>query len=127
EPPPAAAPAPAPRASAGAERAGAESAFPDPSAFGFPLRAPTPGPTPRASTGSTQTIASAASPTPPGTAPGILAQGSCRYCGGTLPDGRRITYCPHCGQNLTVRQCPACSTELELGWRFCVTCGRQVT
>jgi hypothetical protein len=68
---------------------------------------------------------------PPTTAPaapaGILAEGSCRYCGGTLPDGRRITYCPHCGQNLTVRPCPACSTELESGWRCGVTCGRQVT
>ena len=48
----------------------------------------------------------------------------CRYCGGALPDGRRITFCPHCGQNLTVRHCPACSTELEVGWKFCTTCGR---
>lgn len=52
--------------------------------------------------------------------------GNCRYCGGTLPDGRRITFCPHCGQNLTLRQCPACGTELEAGWRFCTTCGRDV-
>lgn len=48
----------------------------------------------------------------------------CRYCGGTLPEGRTLTFCPYCGQNLSVRQCPACSTELELAWRFCVTCGR---
>lgn len=48
----------------------------------------------------------------------------CRYCGGALPDGRRITFCPHCGQNLTVRHCPACSTELEVGWKYCTTCGR---
>jgi hypothetical protein len=54
----------------------------------------------------------------------IEAQGTCRYCGGQLPDGRRITFCPHCGQNLTVQHCQACGTELEVGWKFCVTCGR---
>ena len=48
----------------------------------------------------------------------------CRFCGGKLPDSRKLTFCPHCGVNLTVRQCPACSTELEVNWRFCVTCGR---
>lgn len=48
----------------------------------------------------------------------------CRYCGGRLPEGRTIHFCPHCGADLTKRQCPACSTELEFGWRFCVTCGR---
>ena len=52
--------------------------------------------------------------------------GRCRYCSGTLPDGRQLTFCPHCGQDLTVQQCPACSTELELGWKFCTTCGRGV-
>ena len=51
---------------------------------------------------------------------------SCRYCGGALPVGRKVTFCPHCGQNLTVRHCPACSSELEIGWKFCVTCGRSV-
>lgn len=52
--------------------------------------------------------------------------GRCRYCSGALPDGRQLTFCPHCGQDLTVQQCPACSTELELGWKFCTTCGRGV-
>lgn len=50
----------------------------------------------------------------------------CRYCGGELPDGRDASFCPHCGQNLSVKQCPACSTELEVEWQFCITCGRQV-
>lgn len=61
-------------------------------------------------------------------APGITELGSienCRFCGGTLPEGRSVTYCPHCGQNLAVRNCPACGTELEKNWRFCVTCGRS--
>ncbi|HEX6313580.1 MAG TPA: zinc ribbon domain-containing protein [Gemmatimonadaceae bacterium] len=51
--------------------------------------------------------------------------GSCRYCGGELPEGRDVLFCPHCGQNLSVKQCPACSTELEVEWQFCITCGRQ--
>jgi rRNA maturation endonuclease Nob1 len=50
----------------------------------------------------------------------------CRYCGGELPDGREALFCPHCGQNLSIKQCPACSTELETEWQFCITCGRQV-
>ena len=53
--------------------------------------------------------------------------GRCRYCSGALPAGRRLTYCPHCGQNLTVQHCPACNTELEVGWKFCTTCGRGVS
>ena len=56
----------------------------------------------------------------------VVAAGGCRYCGGSLPQGRRVTFCPHCGQNLAVQRCPACSTELELGWKFCTTCGRAV-
>ena len=51
----------------------------------------------------------------------------CRYCNGVLPAGRRITFCPHCGQNLTVVNCLACGTELELGWKFCTTCGRPAS
>jgi len=48
---------------------------------------------------------------------------TCRYCAGVLPR-RPVTFCPHCGVDLTRQQCPACSTELEVGWKFCVTCGR---
>ena len=48
----------------------------------------------------------------------------CRYCNELLPSGRTITFCPHCGQNLTVVNCEACGTELELGWKFCPICGR---
>jgi hypothetical protein len=54
----------------------------------------------------------------------IVASGNCRYCNGALPEGRNITFCPHCGQNLTVLNCPACGTELDVGWKFCTTCGR---
>ena len=54
------------------------------------------------------------------------AAGACRYCGGTLPDGRRVLFCPSCGQNLMVQRCPACGTELEIHWKYCITCGRGV-
>ena len=61
------------------------------------------------------------------TRPGPTAIGGpCRYCGQALPEGRPVTYCPHCGQNVTVRHCPACSTELEVGWHYCITCGRAM-
>jgi hypothetical protein len=53
--------------------------------------------------------------------------GSCRYCGGALPPGRAMNYCPHCGQNLQVLNCTACGAEVEAGWKFCVSCGKGVT
>ena len=51
----------------------------------------------------------------------------CRTCNEVLPAGRPITFCPHCGQNLTTANCPACGAELELDWKFCPTCGRPAT
>lgn len=51
---------------------------------------------------------------------------SCQYCAGQLPEGKAVVFCPHCGQDLTVKHCPACNTELEVGWKFCITCGRGV-
>lgn len=59
---------------------------------------------------------------------GATADGdeACRYCGGRLPEGRPSTFCPHCGQNLSIQRCPACGTELEIDWKFCITCGRGV-
>jgi hypothetical protein len=50
----------------------------------------------------------------------------CRFCGGTLPEGRRVTYCPHCGMNLATQRCEGCGTELEKGWHYCVNCGKKV-
>ena len=52
---------------------------------------------------------------------------NCAFCKGALPGGRTISFCPHCGQDLTVVHCPACGSELERGWKFCVTCGRGAT
>ena len=50
----------------------------------------------------------------------------CPQCRGTLPAGRAVTFCPHCGGNVNVRDCPQCGTQLELDWRHCVTCGYRV-
>ncbi len=61
-------------------------------------------------------IAASSAPSGPG----------CPYCAGTLPEGKQVVFCPHCGQDLTVKHCPACNTELEVGWKFCITCGRGV-
>jgi hypothetical protein len=49
----------------------------------------------------------------------------CRFCGGTLPKGRPVTYCPHCGQNLAAKHCEGCGAELDLVWKFCVNCGKK--
>jgi hypothetical protein len=53
----------------------------------------------------------------------------CRFCGGELPKtgAREINFCPHCGQNLRVRHCPACGAETEEGWKFCVSCGKGLS
>ena len=49
---------------------------------------------------------------------------NCSFCKAALPPGRQISFCPHCGQDLTMVHCPACGSELDRGWKFCVTCGR---
>lgn len=52
---------------------------------------------------------------------------ACRFCGGELPMGRPLLFCPNCGQNLQVKNCPACGAEVEAGWKFCVACGKGVS
>jgi hypothetical protein len=77
---------------------------------------PAPAGTPAQASGGASTATPASSPVH-----------GCRYCGGELPTGRVLNYCPHCGQNLQVHHCPACGAELEAGWRFCVACGKTVS
>jgi len=51
---------------------------------------------------------------------------SCPYCDAELPRGRQLFYCPFCGGNLKGVTCPDCRTELEVGWLYCITCGRKM-
>jgi hypothetical protein len=84
------------------------------------------GGTPARPAGSTASAPSTA--TRRATRPITVASGGeeCPHCKGELPAGRPINFCPHCGQDLTMRHCPACGSELEHEWKFCVTCGRGV-
>jgi predicted RNA-binding Zn-ribbon protein involved in translation (DUF1610 family) len=50
----------------------------------------------------------------------------CSRCGGGLPAGRLVNFCPQCGQNLIRSLCSECKTELEPEWRHCVNCGAAV-
>jgi hypothetical protein len=94
-----------------------------------PVAVATPPSSPEASpVPNTGVVARESAKARPAQAPGAVrpAHAGCRYCGSELPEGRDTHFCPHCGQNLSVKQCPACSTELEVDWQFCITCGRQV-
>lgn len=50
----------------------------------------------------------------------------CSYCGGALPGGRQVNFCPHCGQSQSFTRCPECGSEVELGWHHCINCGHPV-
>jgi len=52
-----------------------------------------------------------------------VASTHCSYCGGALPAGRLVHFCPHCGQPQTLGQCPRCRAEVEYGWLHCISCG----
>ena len=56
-------------------------------------------------------------------APGDVHTDRCGFCGGSLPVGRTVNFCPHCGQALRALHCPQCNEEIEQGWRHCVSCG----
>jgi hypothetical protein len=47
----------------------------------------------------------------------------CSHCGGLLPTGRVVNFCPHCGGHHVLAHCPACRSEIEVGWRHCISCG----
>ena len=49
----------------------------------------------------------------------------CPYCGETVPANRKVNFCPQCGQPPSGElRCPACGGEMDVGWRYCVSCGR---
>ncbi len=87
---------------------------------------------PRTPTDTIATMSTAATAAPETPVPSMLSTLSqievptgCRFCGGTLPEGRDANYCPHCGENLHTKRCPACGSEMDTSWGFCVTCGRK--
>jgi hypothetical protein len=65
--------------------------------------------------------------TKPEIQPAVTPVSCCGRCGGTLPGGRVVNFCPQCGQNLATRHCPECDTELEVTWKHCVNCGVPVS
>ncbi|MFN2571525.1 MAG: zinc ribbon domain-containing protein [Gemmatimonadales bacterium] len=51
--------------------------------------------------------------------------GQCEYCGGVLPANREAQFCPHCGQpQQGDLKCQGCGGELDVGWAYCLACGR---
>ncbi|MEP6492621.1 MAG: zinc ribbon domain-containing protein [bacterium] len=82
-------------------------------------------PTPIATIAAAPRLAGSGPVPVPATATMVPAVGErCRACDQELPAGRAITFCPHCGQNVTTVNCTGCGSELELKWKFCPTCGR---
>jgi len=65
----------------------------------------------------------AAPPVPETPAAPVAAAARCSFCGGSLPSGRAVHFCPHCVQSQLQGQCPRCKAEVEYGWRHCVSCG----
>jgi len=54
-----------------------------------------------------------------------LAPNQCEYCGGVLPANREARFCPHCGQPREGElKCQGCGSELDVGWAYCLACGR---
>jgi len=51
---------------------------------------------------------------------------TCVFCGGDLPTGKMVNFCPFCGSDQSQQPCPSCGEMLEPMWRFCVSCGARV-
>ena len=50
---------------------------------------------------------------------------NCMWCSAALPERPNVNYCPYCGTSTAVKPCKACGDEMELAWRYCVTCGTE--
>lgn len=97
-----------------------------PAPAGAPVPAPSPPPPSGAEPAATATPLPAEPPEVSMPTESAVAPANCPHCAATLPRGREIRFCPHCGGNVRTRRCPACATELELAWRHCVMCGHAV-
>lgn len=52
---------------------------------------------------------------------------SCQWCRAELPQRDNLNFCPFCGTDLNVVPCNECGQELEPEWRFCISCGTEVS
>ncbi len=67
----------------------------------------------------------AQAPSDPPLAPAPRKGPCCANCNESLPSNRSVVYCPFCGNQTGPATCPSCGDEIEVGWHFCVTCGRS--
>ena len=49
----------------------------------------------------------------------------CLWCDEQLPDRDVVNFCPHCGTSTKVKPCASCGTEMDMGWRYCISCGSE--
>lgn len=52
---------------------------------------------------------------------------ACQWCRAELPVRDNLNFCPFCGTDLKLFPCNECGEELEAEWRFCVSCGTEVS
>jgi hypothetical protein len=52
---------------------------------------------------------------------------TCRWCRAELPQKANLNFCPFCGTDVHVVPCRACGAELDPEWRFCISCGTEVS
>ncbi len=50
---------------------------------------------------------------------------NCQWCNAVMPDRANVHYCPYCGTSTSVKPCKSCGDEMELAWRYCVSCGTE--
>lgn len=62
----------------------------------------------------------------PAAAPDAHPSQQCTHCHGLLPASRAVNFCPHCGRSQLLSRCPICESEMEDGWRHCVSCGYRI-
>ncbi|MDH3206169.1 MAG: zinc ribbon domain-containing protein [Gemmatimonadota bacterium] len=52
---------------------------------------------------------------------------ACQWCRAELPARENLNFCPFCGTDLKVVPCNDCGEELDPDWRFCISCGCEVS
>lgn len=64
-------------------------------------------------------------PAPPSDPERAPSHVRCPFCGGLLPPRMMINFCPHCGMGQDVGTCRTCGADMDVGWRYCVSCGED--